>query len=110
MSVQGIVVTTESEDLQVIAQKLKATRKELGYSQKRVAELAGISRLRYQDIEAGRSSARAVTLVNIARALGMELVFVPQAWVPAVNALIRPDTVVDDVPDLVFTQLDDTEN
>ncbi len=110
MSVQGIVVTTESEDLQVIAQKLKATRKELGYSQKRVAEQAGISRLRYQDIEAGRSSARAVTLVNIARALGMELVFVPQAWVPAVNALIRPDTVVDDAPDLVFTQLDDTEN
>ncbi len=78
-------MTTESDDLQVIAQKLKATRKELGYSQKRVAEQAGISRLRYQDIAAGRSSARAVTLVNIARALGLELVFVPQAWVPAVK-------------------------
>ncbi|WP_377278824.1 helix-turn-helix domain-containing protein [Rhizobium sp. R86522] len=102
-------MTAESEDLQIIAQKLKATRKELGYSQKRVAEQAGISRLRYQDIEAGRSSARAVTLVNIARALGMELVFVPQAWVPAVNALIRPDNVVDDTPGLVFTQLDDTD-
>ncbi len=62
---QGIVVTTESEDLQLIALKLKTTRKELGYSQKRVAEEAGISRLRYQDIEAGRSSARAVTLINL---------------------------------------------
>lgn len=106
---QGIVVTTESEDLQLIAQKLKTTRKALGYSQKRVAEQAGISRLRYQDIEAGRSSARAVTLINIGRALGLELVFVPQAWVPAVNALIRPDDHVDDTPGLVFTQLDDPE-
>lgn len=103
-------MTTESEDLLLIAQKLKATRKELGYSQKHVAEQAGISRLRYHDIEAGRSSPRAVTLVNIARALGLELVFVPQAWTPAVNALIRSDDAVDDRPGLLFTQIDEPED
>ncbi|MFN3501003.1 MAG: helix-turn-helix domain-containing protein [Allorhizobium sp.] len=104
------MVATESEDLLLIAQKLKATRKQLGYSQKRVAEEAGISRIRYQDIEAGRSSARAVTLINIGRALGLELLFVPQPWVPAINALLRPDDVIDDTPGLVFTQLDELED
>lgn len=102
-------MTTESEDLLLIGQKLKATRKELGYSQKRVAEEAGISRLRYQDIEAGRSSARTTTLINIGRAMGLELMFVPQVWVPAVTALLRPDDFVDDTPGLVFTQLDDDD-
>jgi DNA-binding XRE family transcriptional regulator len=90
------VVTSESEDLVRIGQLLKAARKELGYSQKRVAEDAGISRLRYHDIEAGRSAARTTTLISIGRALGFELMFIPQPWVPAINSLIRQDDIVDD--------------
>lgn len=90
-----MIVTTESEDLLEIGQLLKKARKDLGYSQKRVAEVAGISRLRYHDIEAGRSSARATTLISIARALELELMFVPREWVPAVNALLRPEPIID---------------
>lgn len=98
----GLLVTSELEDLVQIGQLLKAARKDLGYSQKRVADGAGISRLRYHDIEAGRSAARITTLISIARALGLELMFVPQVWVPAVNALLRPDDIIDDMPSYVF--------
>ena len=98
----------ESEDLLEIGRFLKEARKELGYSQKRVADAAGISRLRYHDIEAGRSSARTTTLISIARALGFELVFVPQRWVPAVNALIQPDDFTETDPASVITSENDT--
>jgi DNA-binding XRE family transcriptional regulator len=91
-------VTSELEDLQQIGQLLKAARKELGYSQQKVAELAGISRLRYHDIEAGRSAARITTMMSIARAMGLEMMFVPRVWVPAVNGLLRPHDIVDDAP------------
>ncbi|WP_411780198.1 helix-turn-helix domain-containing protein [Bradyrhizobium sp. UFLA01-814] len=55
-----------------------------------MAERAGISRPRYRDIEQGNAAARATTLINVARALGMELMLMPQAMVPGVNALLRP--------------------
>lgn len=99
----GGVVTTESDELLEIGQMLKAARKKLGYTQKRVADTAGISRLRYHDIEAGRSAARITTLTSIARALGLELMFVPQVWVPAVNALLDPHDIIDDGSAFTFT-------
>lgn len=88
-------MTTELEDLQQIGVFLKAARKELGLSQQRVSELAGISRIRYHDIEAGRSAPRVTTLICVARALKLELMFVPKAWVPAATALFRPNEIVD---------------
>lgn len=48
-------------------------------TQEQIADLAGISRPRYRDIETGAAAARATTLMNIARALGLEMMFVPQA-------------------------------
>ncbi|QEE43284.1 helix-turn-helix domain-containing protein (plasmid) [Rhizobium sp. WL3] len=101
-------MTLESEDLVRIGQLLKAARKELGYSQKRVADDAGISRLRYHDIEAGRSAARTTTLINIGRALGFELMFIPQQWVPAISSLIRQDDIVDDPSSFVVGPEGDT--
>lgn len=66
-------------------------------TQGQVADLAGISRPRYRDIETGAAAARATTLINIARALGMEVMLVPQALVPAVETLLRPNDD-DDLP------------
>lgn len=68
-----------------------------GLTQEEVAELAGISRPRYRDIEKGTAAARTTTLMNIARALGLEMMLVPQAMVPAVQALMRPHDD-DDLP------------
>ncbi len=63
----------KSEILVEIGDLLRAARKGLGLTQEQVAEMAGISRPRYREIETGSSAARATTLVNIARALGLEL-------------------------------------
>ncbi len=72
----------KSETLVEIGDLLRAARKGLGLTQEQVAEMAGISRPRYREIETGSSAARATTLVNIARALGLELMFIPQSMVP----------------------------
>jgi transcriptional regulator with XRE-family HTH domain len=66
-------------------------------TQEQLADLAGISRPRYRDIETGAAAARTTTLMNIARALGLEMMLVPQAMVPAVQALLRPHDE-DDLP------------
>lgn len=91
----------ESEALQQIGQLLKAARKGQGLTQEQVADLAGLSRPRYREIEAGGTAARTSTLINIARALGLELMLVPQAMVPAVDALLRPHDDDEDLPAFV---------
>jgi len=63
--------------------------------------MAGISRPRYREIEAGSAAARTTTLVNIARALGLEMMLIPQAMVPAINALLQPHDDDDDLPAFV---------
>jgi hypothetical protein len=47
--------------------------------------------LAYREIEAGSTAARTTTLINISRALGLELMLVAQATVPAVDALLLSD-------------------
>ena len=89
---------SESNALLEIGQLLKATRKSLQLTQEQVADLAGISRPRYREIEAGSSAARTTTLINIGRALGLELMLIPQAMVPAVSVLLRPQDDFDDMP------------
>ncbi len=83
-------MTTESYALVEIGRLLKTARIAQAMTQEQVADLAGISRPRYRDIETGSAAARATTLINIARALGLELMLIPHAMVPAVGALLRP--------------------
>jgi DNA-binding XRE family transcriptional regulator len=80
----------ESELLKDLGRLLRQTRDSAGLTQGQTADLAGISRPRYRDIETGVAAARATTLVNIARALGMEMMLVPQRMVPAIEAMLRP--------------------
>ncbi|WP_430252236.1 helix-turn-helix domain-containing protein [Neorhizobium sp. DAR64860/K0K1] len=87
-----------SEFLLEIGQLLKAARKGRQLTQEQVADMSGISRPRYREIEAGSTAARTTTLINIARALGLELMLIPQAMVPAVDALLRPHDDLDDLP------------
>ena len=87
-----------SESLLEIGQFLKAARKGRQLTQEQVADMSGISRPRYREIEAGSTAARTTTLINIARALGLELMLIPQAMVPAVDALLRPHDDLDDLP------------
>ncbi|WP_105432498.1 helix-turn-helix domain-containing protein [Neorhizobium sp. T6_25] len=93
----------ESEALLAIGRLLKTARKNLRLTQEQVADLAGISRPRYREIEAGSAAVRTTTLINISRALGLELMLIPQAIVPAVDALLRPHDDDDDLPAFVVS-------
>ena len=79
------MMASESKILTEIGQVLRTARLASAMTQEQVADLAGISRPRYRDIETGAAAARATTLINIARALGMEVMLIPQALVPAVE-------------------------
>jgi transcriptional regulator with XRE-family HTH domain len=79
-----------SEALHDLRKILHEARRQAGLTQEQVAERAGISRPSYREIERGGAAARATTLINVARALGLELMLIPQAMVPGVQALLRP--------------------
>jgi len=89
-------VEAPSATLQGIGDRLREARRTAGLTQEQVADLAGISRPRYRDIETGVAAARASTLMNVARALGLEVMLVPQAMIPAVRALLQPQHDDDD--------------
>lgn len=95
MSRMGIYVL-----LRELGDRLRQARSDAGLTQEQVAELAGISRPRYRDIETGAAAARTTTLMNVSRALGLEMMLVPQSMVPAVQALLRPQDD-DDLPAFV---------
>lgn len=84
------IMQKDNQSLKQIGTLLRKTREQAGLTQEEVADRADLSRPRYREIEAGESAARATTLMNIARALGMEMMFIPQAVVPAVEAMTRP--------------------
>lgn len=87
-----------SEILLELGGRLKTARKRKRLTQEQVADMAGMSRPRYREIETGSAAARTTTLINIARALGFELMLIPQAMVPAVDALLQPHDDGDDLP------------
>ena len=99
---------SESETLHEIGRLFSQARTAAGLTQEQVAELAGISRPRYRDIEKGAAAARATTLMNIARALGLEMMLVPQTMVPAIEALMHPHD--DDDRPAFAVQPDDGDN
>lgn len=88
---------SKSTALLEIGLSLKQARLAASLTQEQVADLAGISRPRYRDIETGEAAARVTTLMNITRALGLEMMLIPQALVPAVRSLLRPQAD-DDLP------------
>ena len=89
-----------SDPLNELGDLLRRARSTAGLTQEQVADLAGLSRPRYRDIETGAAAARVTTLMNVSRALGLEMMLVPQAMVPAVRALMRQHDD-DDLPAFV---------
>lgn len=99
---------SDSDILREIGIAFRHARLSHAMTQEQVARLAGISRPRYRDIEKGTAAARATTLMNVARALSLEMMLVPQAMVPAVQALLRPDDE-DEMPAFVSQPDDDDD-
>jgi transcriptional regulator with XRE-family HTH domain len=70
--------------------RFRRARRAAGLSQEEVAKRANLTRPRYRDIETGAAAPRTTTLINVARALGLEIMLVPQAMVPVVQSMLRP--------------------
>ncbi|WP_041798541.1 helix-turn-helix domain-containing protein [Rhodopseudomonas palustris] len=84
--------------LKELGLSFRTARLAAGLSQEEIALRANISRPRYRDIETGAAAARATTLINIARALGLEMMLIPQAMVPAIQSMLQPAADDDDRP------------
>jgi transcriptional regulator with XRE-family HTH domain len=73
--------------LEVLATQLKRAREEKKLSQRTLAELVGIPQGHLSRIENGTVDLQTSTLMQLARALDLELTLVPTRALPAVAAL-----------------------
>lgn len=72
-----------------ITEKLKAAREARGLSQRELSELAGVPQSHISKIESGSVDLRVSSLVQLSRALGLELKLIPRNTLPAVNTIVR---------------------
>lgn len=76
-------------DIEKLAKQLITARKEQGLSQQALAQKLGMKQSQISDLEAGKRDMRVSTLIEVSRALGLEMVVIPRASLPAVTYLIR---------------------
>ncbi|MEM7408892.1 MAG: helix-turn-helix transcriptional regulator [Myxococcota bacterium] len=69
--------------------ELKQARLNRGWSQRELGERAGLPQVHVSWIETGRVAPRYDTLLDLVRVLDHDLILVPRALVPGVNALLR---------------------
>ncbi|NYT59616.1 helix-turn-helix transcriptional regulator [Alcaligenaceae bacterium] len=72
-----------------LAANLEAIRKASGLTQSQLAERAGLNRMTVQRLESGALDPRMSTLMEMARAMGMELMLVPQSLRQEVHGFIQ---------------------
>lgn len=70
---------------------LKAARKEKALSQRELGRESGVPQSHISKIEAGAVDLQLSSLLEIARALDLEVLTVPRKLVPAVRAIVRSD-------------------
>ena len=72
-----------------LAQALKSAREGKSLSQRALARLAGIPQSHISNIESGAVDLRLSSLIEIARALDLEVALVPRATLVAVQSIMR---------------------
>lgn len=75
--------------LEQIAQGLKAAREAKGLSQRALSKMAGVPQSHISKIENGGVDLRVSSLVEIARALDLEVALVPRKHLSAVRTIVR---------------------
>ena len=68
---------------------LRQQRRDHSWSQAELGERIGLGQEHVSNIERGKTSPRVDTLLDVVRALDLDLVLVPRTLVPAVQALMR---------------------
>ena len=94
----------ESDD---IINALRAARQGKRLSQRELSAKAGVPQSHISKIENGGSDIRLSSLIEIARALELELVLVPRRPVPAVQGLLRSAPAHHLPPGPVYSPEDD---
>lgn len=74
-----------------LADRLKNARRAKGLSQRALGKMAALPQSHVSKIEAGAVDLRVSSLVELARALDLELMLVPRKTVPAVQSIVRRD-------------------
>jgi transcriptional regulator with XRE-family HTH domain len=74
---------------QQIAATLKASREKLALSQRALGERVGLPQSHVSKIEAGAVDLKLSSLIELARALDLDVVLVPRKLLPAVDTIIR---------------------
>lgn len=72
-----------------ITEKLKAAREAKGLSQRELSKLAGVPQGHISKIENGDVDLRVSSLVQLGRALGLELILVPRKTLPVIGSIAR---------------------
>ncbi len=72
-----------------VRSEITAARKLRGWSQAELGKRVGLPQTHISGIEAGKTVPRFDTLLDLVRVLDRDLVMVPRALVPAVQALIK---------------------
>jgi len=72
-----------------IVRALREARASKGLSQRALAKLVGVPQSHISKIENGTVDLRLSSLIEIARALGLEITLVPRTALPAVQSIVR---------------------
>lgn len=71
-----------------IIHRLRSLRQDAGVSQRELSRRTGITQSHISQTESGRSDAGLSTVIQLARALDLELMLVPKKLIPAVEGII----------------------
>lgn len=72
-----------------ITRTLKEARERKGFSQRELAAQSGVRQYQISKFENGTTDLRVSSLIELARALDLELILVPRKSVPAVKTIVR---------------------
>jgi HTH-type transcriptional regulator / antitoxin HipB len=81
-----------------IAKELKAARKRQGMSQRLVSKHTGVPQSQVSKIENGTVDLRTSSLIELSRAVQMDVMLVPRKAIPAVESIVKSFTGQTDVP------------
>lgn len=76
-------------ELEAIAKALKRAREAKTLSQRALGERVGVPQSHLSKVEAGTVDIRVSSLIQIARALDLEVALVPKKALPAVETVVR---------------------
>jgi transcriptional regulator with XRE-family HTH domain len=86
-----------------ITSALRTAREAKGLSQRALSKLVDVPQGHISKIESGGVDLRVSSLIELARALDLELTLVPRKSLPAVQSVVRSTSVVDRAPDISAT-------